>query len=122
MRLVVALVAVAAVGVLVAVIERRPRRISGLRPGITIVTTPTCAICPAALSALRSHDRSILLYVLDASDPRALIVQATSAPTVVVADPSGREILRRTGRSTISDAARIVTTAQASSLAVGHGT
>jgi len=92
--------------------ERRTFHSSGLVPGVTVVTTPTCVICPETISALQRSDPDTTLTVIDASDAVAQEMNIQAAPTVIVANQRGNEILRRTGRTTVTDAALIVKTAR----------
>jgi len=81
-------------------------------PGVTIIVTPSCLICPETIDALQIADPEMTIRVLDATvdDVRAYAVQA--APTVVVADAKGEIQMRRSGRSAISDASAIATLAR----------
>lgn len=92
--------------------ERRTFHSSGLVPGVTVVTTPTCVICPETIAALQRSDPDAAFTVIDVSEPRAQALNIQAAPTVIVADQRGNEILRRTGRTTVTDAALIVKTAR----------
>ncbi len=87
--------------------ERRLGRGGRVAPGVTIIVTPSCLMCPETIDALQLADPELTFRVLDATvdDVRAYAVQA--APTVVVADAKGEIQMRRSGRSTISGAPEI---------------
>ena len=91
--------------------ERRSFETTGLQPGITVVTAPSCVICPETVSALE-RSGSAQLNLVDASETNVTHLDIQAAPTVIVADAEGNEILRRSGRSTVSDADLIVATAR----------
>lgn len=90
--------------------ERRSFETSGLQPGITVVTAPSCIICPETISSLELLGGHLNLIDASVADVSDLGIQA--APTVIVADASGNEILRRSGRSTVADAELIVATSR----------
>lgn len=80
---------------------RERRRPSGLRmaPGITVYTGPDCRLCAPLLGEL---ERVGAVYrLIDVSrEPAAGI---GSVPTVVVADQAGDVVIRRSGRSAVTD-------------------
>lgn len=99
--------------------ERRRRgSVSGVPPGVTMITSASCVLCPDAFAALKAADPQLSVRVLDAQSPQAGAFAARAAPTVVVADRTGSILLRRTGRSTITDAAEIAATARRIHVAV----
>ncbi len=80
--------------------RRRPRSVQGFRQGITLVTSPGCALCPAIRTVLRD----VSVREVDVSS----VVGVRSVPTVIVVDADGEVILRRSGRSAITDAPAII--------------
>jgi len=111
-RLAILALALVATWLMVRMWERRLGHGGRVAPGVTIIVTPTCLICPETIDALQQADPSMSVRILDATidDVRAYAVQA--APTVVVADAKGQIQMRRSGRSTISDASDIATAAR----------
>lgn len=103
---------IAAAWFAVRIWERRLGSSGQVAPGVTLIVTPTCLICPDTIAALRLADPLLTVRVLDATvdDVKAYAVKA--APTVVVADRTGTVRLRRTGRATVDDAYVIVDTAR----------
>lgn len=111
-RVLILVAVLAAAWLAVRLWERRLGSSGLVAPGVTLIVTPTCLICPDTIAALRLADPQLPVRVLDATvdDVRAYGVKA--APTVVVADRSGAVQLRRTGRATVDDASVIAATAR----------
>lgn len=80
--------------------RRRPRSMPGFQQGITLVTSPGCALCPAIRTVLRDVE----VREVDVS----AVAGVRSVPTVIVANADGEVILRRSGRSAIIDAPAII--------------
>ena len=99
--------------------ERQNLHASGLTPGITVITTANCVICPQAIAALRQQNLASPLRILDVGDPSVANVRVQAIPTVIVANRSSQEVLRRTGLSTVTDAMDIVDIAH-EALALGR--
>lgn len=96
----------------VALWERRRGRVrSGVPSGLTIATSDACILCDAALGAIASAGPDVAVRVVDATDLAHLRIR--SVPTVLVADRRGEIVLRRSGRSAITDAETIVRAARA---------
>lgn len=91
--------------VVVAVLERvRPRRVT-MSPGITLVTGPDCRLCDLVRAGLEA--RGALHTTVAAGDlPPTMRVRAL--PTVLVADAAGAVVMRRSGRSAVTDLTAIV--------------
>ena len=99
-RLLILAVAVGVGLVVVVVRERiRPRSHHHL-PGITVYTGPDCRICPPLLAMLDGADVAFHVFDVSRTEPPFTV---RSLPTVVVADESGEVVLRRSGRSTVTD-------------------
>ena len=97
--------------------ERRLGRGSVVTPGLTVIVTPTCLICPDTIAALHQADPELDMRILDATVDDVSAYGVRSAPTVVVADRSGTIRLRRTGRASVTDAEQIVAAAREMSVA-----
>lgn len=99
-RAVILVVAVAATFLLVRLSERIRPRGRSIRPGITVVTGPDCRFCDSLVQRLSadsvSHER------VDARD-LACGITVRSVPTVLVAGTSGEIVMRRSGRSALTD-------------------
>lgn len=98
------------VGVVVAVAflamalwERRPTSRVGAGPGVTLVTGPDCRMCTQAVEVLGRH--GVEPRLVDAAEASGLGVR--SVPTVFVTGSDGALLLRRSGRTVITDAIRI---------------
>lgn len=111
-RILVVAAALVAASAAVRMWERRRGSAGIVAPGTTLIVTPTCLICPETIQALETADPSLELRILDATVDDVSAYAAKAAPTVVVADRRGQVRLRRTGRSTVADAAEIVATAR----------
>lgn len=89
--------------------ERRTPRGVVARPGISVFTGPDCRMCPGLLASL---DRAGASYhLVDVSREHAPGV--SSLPTVVVADAGGEVVMRRSGRSAVTDLSMILAVAAA---------
>jgi len=86
--------------------RRRGRVSSGFAPGITVVTGPDCRLCEPALDAIRSGGTEP--SIVDIATGRRALGPISSLPVAVVASANGNLVLRRSGRSVITDAAEIV--------------
>ena len=102
-RLIVIGVVLAVAFLAVAIWERRPMTRAVAGPGVTLITGADCRICGQALAALQHHGVSPRL--MDVAEAAHLGVR--SIPTVVITGADGTVILRRSGRTVVSDAARI---------------
>ena len=103
LRLVLVAATLAVAWLVVAAWERRPgRRSSGLGPGLTLVTSEGCRLCGPAFAALTRAGASPV--VVDAAHLPDDAGPVHSVPTAILTDRSGRVVLRRTGRSVITDA------------------
>lgn len=92
--------------------ERRTRPMhAGLNAGITIVTGPQCRLCDPAVAALQS--RGATPQVLDVSDIPASLGPIRGLPVAILTDHDGQVIMRRSGRSIITDAAQLAGAAAA---------
>ena len=107
-RLAVLVGVILAVWVWLQLRERRTFSSTGLAPGITVVTSPACIICPETIASLDALGARPIVIDASVADVSSLDIQA--APTVIVADATGREVMRRSGRSTVSDVELIVAT------------
>lgn len=86
--------------------ERRTGRVSsGLVPGVTVVTGPDCRLCEPALEAIRAG--GIEPAIVDIATGRRELGPISSLPVAVVASRNGDLVLRRSGRSVITDAPAI---------------
>ena len=105
LRLVLLAVVVATALLIVAVVERRrgAGRVAGLSSGVTVVTGPGCGLCGPTVSTLRG--RGVPVRVVDVSELMAGTV--LSLPTVFVVDEKGSVVLRRSGRSALTDSAAL---------------
>ncbi len=112
LRLALLGVAVGLAWLLVRLWERRLGRGGRVAPGVTIIVTPTCLICPDTMDALLQADPAMKIRVLDATEDDVAAYAVQSAPTVVVADAQGQIQMRRSGRSTINDASEIAVMAR----------
>lgn len=100
--------------------ERRPgmgghvrRRVEGvLAEGVWLVVREGCRLCGPARSALQSAGVDPGLV----SSERADAVGVKSVPTALVVDCTGSVVLRRSGRSVLTDAAAIVDVARSAGL------
>jgi hypothetical protein len=111
LRSVVLAIVVFAAFVAVRLWERRGGRASpGLAPGITVVTGPHCRLCEPALDAIRTGGGEP--DVVDIAQGRLVLGPISSLPVAVVASPDGTLVLRRSGRSVITDAGDIVRAAK----------
>lgn len=98
--------------------ERRLGSARRVEPGVTVIVTPTCLICPDTIAALEQADPDLELRVLDATKTDVSAYAARSAPTVIVADAAGTVMLRRSGRASVTDASVIAAAAKEVALAV----
>ncbi len=105
LRMAVLVVLVVAAGWAVWVGERhRGRRTLGLPPGLTLVTGSGCVLCGPAERALRAAGAVPgLVDVRDLPDGSAV----ASLPVALVIGSDGTILMRRSGRSVISDAGSI---------------
>lgn len=111
LRFLVLGLAVGSAFVAVSVFERRRGRTDGTLPaGVTLVTGPDCRLCDAAARALATADPTLTVRVVDVGELGDASVR--SVPTIMVADSAGDLILRRSGRSAISDVPQIVRAAR----------
>jgi hypothetical protein len=111
-RLVLLLLVVGAAFLAVAGFERLPRRaaLPGLGAGLTVVTGAGCVICPAAVRAIAAVDPGLAVRVMDRGDLADASIR--SVPTAIVTDRGGAVVLRRSGRSVVTDAAEIARVAR----------
>jgi hypothetical protein len=111
LRLLIVLVVLAGAFAVVAVGERRrgAPRLSGLGPGVTVITGPGCRLCAPTVSALLQ--RGVAATVLDVDELPSSIGPIRSLPTVYVVAEGGAVIMRRSGRSALVDAAAIAAAA-----------
>jgi len=100
--LVLVLVLAAAYGVVRVGERRRGRGVVKLAPGLVLVTAPGCALCPSALRALQSAGGDP--RVIEAADMPPSAGRVTSVPVAMVIGTAGEVLLRRSGRSVITDA------------------
>lgn len=102
LRMVVVLAAVAVFALAVAVLERRrgPRRLR-LPTGVVVVTGPGCALCGPTVAALEA--RGISPATLDIADLPSTVGVIRSLPVVYVVGEAGDVLLRRSGRSALTD-------------------
>lgn len=91
---------------------RRARR-AGLGPGITVVTGPDCRRCAPTVAALRAAAPGVPLRVRPLEHEAVQPLAVRSLPTVVLVDPSGDVVLRRTGHSALAEAERVARRARA---------
>jgi hypothetical protein len=85
--------------------ERRPswRTGTGSAAGLMLVTAEGCRLCGPAITALTQAGVAPTVVDVTTLADRAI----RSVPTAIVTDHRGREVLRRSGRSVITDADRI---------------
>jgi hypothetical protein len=100
---------------LVAMRERSGSKRGQIAPGINVVIGPGCRLCAPLTAALAAAGADFVL--LDTEDA-GVSGAVRSLPTVLVGDRGGRVILRRSGRSAISDLESILA---ASALSVAEG-
>ena len=101
-RSVILVVVLLSVWLLVAMWERRlGTPVEGVAPGVTMFTTDDCRICPLAIESLTNA--GVPVRIVSANHPLADALSVRSVPTVVVVDQSGQLMLRRSGRSVITD-------------------
>lgn len=94
----------------VALVERRRgRAATGLGLGVTLITSPGCALCPSALAALRHH--GVTAKVLDVSAAPRSLGTIRAMPLALLVAENGEIRMRRTGRSVITDAPTIAAAA-----------
>lgn len=106
-RLLLLAVATAVALVAVRLLERmRPSATVDAPSGVTVVTGPDCRLCETVLSLLDA--RGIRYRSTPASSSPWPGVR--SVPTVLVADGGGSVLLRRSGRSAVTDVDEIVAT------------
>lgn len=106
-----ALILVVIIGVALAVVELRERRLlpaARVMPGITVVTGPGCRLCPPLLAALDASPATYRLVDVARTPPPEGV---RAMPTVLVADEWGKVFLRRSGRSAVTDVETIVAAA-----------
>ena len=95
----------------VAIVERlRGRATTGIGPGVTLITAAGCALCPAALVALRHH--GVAATVHDVSTAPRSLGTIRALPIALVASSDGEVRMRRAGRSVITDAPVIAAAAE----------
>ena len=70
-------------------------------PGVTVFTGPDCSLCGPLVHALRRL--GIAPRIIDVTDGTAPPAGVRSLPTVLVADGTGRVVLRRSGRAALDD-------------------
>ena len=114
-RLLILLVVLGLALALVAMRERTGSKRGHIAPGINVVIGPGCRLCGPLTAALEAAGAEFVL--LDTGDAR-VPASVRSLPTVLVGDRAGQVILRRSGRSAISDLNSIL---DASALAVTEG-
>lgn len=111
--LIVALVVLSVYGSLRS-FERRPgRRTAGLTTGLTVITGPGCSTCSTLIATLATSTPDLAPAVIDIADGRVHGLGVRSLPTVFVVDRDGDVLLRRSGRSTLTDFHQITATARA---------
>ena len=92
--------------------ERRTRPMhAGLNAGSTIVTGPHCRLCDPAVSTLQNLGATP--RVLDISDAPASLGPIRGLPVAILTDHAGQVIMRRSGRSIITDAEKLADAAAA---------
>jgi len=95
------LTAVTVTGLLVVrLLERTRRGGTAVPAGITVVTGSDCRLCEAVLSLL---DARGIRYTSATVQSIASRLNVRSLPTVLVADHVGSVVLRRSGRSALTD-------------------
>lgn len=91
--------------------QRRGRVTTGLAPGVTLVTGPDCRLCEPALEAIRAG--GVEPTIVDVEHGRRVLGSIASLPVAVVAASDGSLVMRRAGRSVITDATDLVSAARA---------
>ena len=105
-RIVTLIVVIGIAYLVVAVAERRTRPATvGLPPGLTVISAPNCRLCVSAIAALRA--RVSTLNVVDVSEAPDSLGRIRGVPHVVVIDVDGDVVMRRSGRSVLTDSDRI---------------
>lgn len=111
-RLLILAVLISGTYLAVGFAERRTRSVrAGLDAGITVVTGPHCRLCDPAVSALQSC--GAIPQVLDVSDIPASLGPIRGLPVAILTDHDGQVIMRRSGRSIITDAEQLADAAAA---------
>ena len=88
------------------VVERRRGRVpDGLAPGLTVYTGSACRLCAPALSALAARGASPI--VLDVSAAPSSLGPIRALPLAILVSSEGEVLMRRAGRSVITDAAEL---------------
>ncbi|MFO7548094.1 MAG: hypothetical protein R6X29_04370 [Acidimicrobiia bacterium] len=102
-RLLVLALVIGLAVLVVALLERRRGRVrsGALKPGVTVVTGPWCTLCGPTLAALEARGISPTVYDLSrAPDGLGTVM---SLPTVYVVGDDGEVVIRRSGRSALTD-------------------
>ena len=88
------------------------RRVTGpeLLPGITVVDGPHCKLCEPVVNAIRNADPEAELRIVDIGQMDDATIR--SLPTVFVVDMDGNQVMRRSGRSALTDAETIARVAR----------
>lgn len=107
-RLAILALVLSAAWLLIWLWERRTTATPALRPGITVVTGPQCALCEPVVRAIRRADPEADLRVVDVAQMEDASIR--SLPTVFVVDEVGELRLRRSGRAALDDAVVIAET------------
>jgi hypothetical protein len=106
LRLTLVIVLLGAGYLATGVIERRRGRVpDGLAPGLTVFTGTACRLCAPALSALAA--RGECPTVLDASAAPSSLGPIRALPLAILVSAEGEVLMRRAGRSVITDAAEL---------------
>ncbi len=93
--------------------RRRLRTVPGLAPGLTVFTGAACRLCAPALAALQA--RGVEPRVVDASAAPPSLGTIRALPLAVLVAEGGEVVMRRSGRSVITDAPDLAAAATAGS-------
>lgn len=104
--LVIAAVAIAALALWAW--ERRPLTVSGLTPGLTVVTAAGCRLCPLAIAATAGS--TVPVAVVDIGDLSDRSIR--SVPTAMVVDADGWLVASRSGRAAVTDMGALIAMAE----------
>ena len=85
--------------------RRRGRGRAGLAPGLLLVTGAGCTLCEPAKRALRAAGAEP--RTIDIADVDRTAVAVSALPVALIIGADGEIVMRRSGRSVISDAHRL---------------